>query len=63
MAAPPISWLQFAQQEIDRVFGDGYAAANPRLVASVVESATSDWAAATIRQCAQGRRCGLARRR
>jgi hypothetical protein len=49
MAAPPISRLQFAQQEIDRVFGDGYATAHPGIVAAVMQSAaTGDYAAQLI---------------
>ena len=41
----PISRLQFARDEIDRVFGSGYAAANPNVVASVMASAALDYAA------------------
>ena len=44
----PISRLQLARQEIDRTFGDGYAAANPELVAAVMQSAASDYAAQLI---------------
>jgi len=44
----PISRLQLARQEIDRVFGDGYAAAHPELAAVVVQTAASDWAAARL---------------
>jgi hypothetical protein len=46
MAADPISRLELARREIDRVFGDGHARAHPELVAVVVQSAASDWAAA-----------------
>jgi hypothetical protein len=48
MLPDPISRLQLAQQEIDKIFGAGYAAANPTLVAAVMASAASDWAAATV---------------
>jgi hypothetical protein len=44
----PISRLQLAQQEIDRVLGTGYAQEHPELVAVVVQSASSDWAAARL---------------
>ena len=44
----PISRLQFARDEIDRVFGDGYAAAHPDAVAAVMTSAATDFAALTI---------------
>jgi hypothetical protein len=33
----PISRLQLAQQEIDKVFGGGHAAAHPELVAAVLK--------------------------
>jgi hypothetical protein len=41
----PVSRLQFAQQEIDRVLGAGFAVAHPELVAIVVQTGASDWAA------------------
>jgi len=44
----PISRLQFARDEIDRVFGAGYAAAHPDVVSAVMISASLDWAATTI---------------
>ena len=44
----PMSRLQLAQTEIDRVFGAGFAQANPGLVAAVMTSAASDYAAAHI---------------
>jgi hypothetical protein len=54
----PISRLQLAQQEIDRVLGSGYAQRHPELVAVVVQTAASDWAAArlavAIERVAQG---------
>jgi hypothetical protein len=40
----PISRLQLAQQEIDRVLGGGYAREHPDVVAVVVQSASSDYA-------------------
>jgi 2-hydroxychromene-2-carboxylate isomerase len=48
MGTDPISRLQLARDEIDRVFGDGYAAANPDVLATVVQAASSDYAAQTI---------------
>ena len=44
----PISRLEVVRREIDRVFGDGYAAAHPDVVAAVVQSAASDWAATRL---------------
>jgi hypothetical protein len=44
----PISRLELAQRELDRVFGPDYARQHPELVASVVQSAASDWAAAHL---------------
>ena len=44
----PVSRLQLAQSEIDRVFGPGFAQANPALVAAVMSSAASDYAATCI---------------
>lgn len=44
----PISRLQFARNEVDRVFGAGYAAAHPEVVASVMTSAAIDYAAQVI---------------
>ena len=44
----PISRLAFARQEIDRVFGEGYAQTNPNVVAAVMESAALDFAAFAI---------------
>jgi hypothetical protein len=48
MAADPISRLEVVRREIDRVFGDGHAAAHPEVVVVVVQSAASDWAAARL---------------
>jgi hypothetical protein len=44
----PISRLQFARDEIDRVLGPGTAKANPELLAAVMASAATDFAALTI---------------
>jgi hypothetical protein len=46
--ADPISRLQIVQQEIDRVFGAGYAAEKPHLVIAVMNAASSDYAAQLI---------------
>jgi hypothetical protein len=46
--ADPVSRLQLAQQEIDRTFGPDYAREHPELVAVVVQSAASDYAALAI---------------
>ena len=40
--------LPQCRREIDRVFGDGYAAAHPDVVTAVVQSAASDWAATRL---------------
>ena len=37
----PISRLEVVQREVDRVFGDGHAAANPQLVAAVLAAASA----------------------
>jgi hypothetical protein len=45
MKAPmpdPISRLEFARHEVDRVFGEGYAGAPPDVVAVVTISASMD---------------------
>jgi hypothetical protein len=39
------SRLELARDEVDRVFGDGHAAAHPELVVAIVHAASSDWAA------------------
>jgi hypothetical protein len=44
----PISRLQFARDEIDRVFGDGYAATHPDVVSAVMLTAATDFAALTL---------------
>jgi hypothetical protein len=48
MPDDPISRLEFARQEVDRVFGQNYAAEHPDVVAAVMVSASLDWAAMTI---------------
>ena len=48
MSADPISRLEVCQREVDRVFGDGHAIADPQLVAAVLAAASSDWAAQLI---------------
>jgi hypothetical protein len=48
MLPDPVSRLELAQQEIDKTFGPNYAASHPELVAAVMASAASDWAAATV---------------
>jgi hypothetical protein len=44
----PISRLEFAQSEVDRVFGTGYASAHPDVVSAVMISASLDWAAERV---------------
>jgi hypothetical protein len=46
--ADPLSRLEFACSEIDRVLGPGTAKANPDLVAAVMQSAATDFAATAI---------------
>jgi hypothetical protein len=48
MADDPISRLQFAQCEIDRVFGRNFAKENPELVSAVMMAASMDFAALAI---------------
>jgi hypothetical protein len=48
MADDPISRLQFARDEIDRVFGDGYAADHPDVVTAVMLTAATDFAALAL---------------
>jgi hypothetical protein len=40
--------LQPRHEPVDRVFGDGHAAAHPELVVAIVHAASSDWAARVI---------------
>jgi hypothetical protein len=42
------SRLELARDEVDRVFGNGHAAAHPELVIAVVNAASSDWAASRL---------------
>jgi hypothetical protein len=42
------SRLELARDEVDRVFGDGYAAAHPQMVSAVMNTAATDWAARVI---------------
>ena len=44
----PISRLEFARQEIDRVFGSGHAEQHPEVVVAVMQTAASDWAASRV---------------
>jgi hypothetical protein len=53
MTSDPISRLQFARDEIDRVFGAGYAAAHPEVLVVVMQSAASDFAALAIARSLQ----------
>jgi hypothetical protein len=39
---------------IDRVFGDGHAAAHPELVVEVMNAASSDWAATRLAVASEG---------
>jgi hypothetical protein len=50
----PISRLRFARDEIDRVFGEGYAAQHPDVVASVMMSAAIDFHALSIARALEG---------
>ena len=42
------SRLELARDEVDRVFGEGYAAAHPQMVLAVMNTAATDWAARLI---------------
>ena len=44
----PISRLELARQEIDRVFGSGHAQQHPEVVVAVMQTAASDWAASRL---------------
>jgi hypothetical protein len=44
----PVSRLQLARDEINRIFGVGFAEQHPEVVVVVVQSAASDWAAARL---------------
>lgn len=41
-------YLRKAKEEIDSVFGEGYAANNPELVAAFLNAASADMGAATL---------------
>jgi hypothetical protein len=43
-----MSRLEFAREEIDRVLGAGFAGAHPEMVAIVMQTAASDWAASRL---------------
>jgi hypothetical protein len=60
MASDPVSRLQLAQAEVDRVFGSGYAQDHPEIVAVVVQSAASDYAALAIARAMQDIAAALA---
>ena len=42
------SRLELARDEVNRVFGEGYAAAHPQMVLAVMNTAATDWAARVI---------------
>ncbi|MGA7150687.1 MAG: hypothetical protein WBY84_04650, partial [Pseudolabrys sp.] len=44
----PISRLELARQEIDRVSGSGHARQHPEVVVAVMQTAASDWAASRL---------------
>jgi hypothetical protein len=48
------SRLELARDEIDRVFGEGHAAAHPELVIAVMNAASSDWAASRLAVASEG---------
>jgi hypothetical protein len=48
MSSNPISRLQLACAEIDKALGPGFAQQHPELVAVVVSTAASDWAASRL---------------
>jgi hypothetical protein len=56
----PIARLEFCRAEIDRVFGQNYAADHPDVVAAVMASAASDWAASRIAVAIEGVAVALA---
>jgi hypothetical protein len=49
----PVSRLQLSRQEIDGVLDDGYAAQHPEVVAAVMQSAASDFAACMVAKALQ----------
>ena len=44
----PISRLELAREEIDRMFGNGHARQHPEVVVAVMQTAASDWAASRL---------------
>ena len=44
----PISRVELAQRELDRVFGENYALNHPEVLAATVQSAALDFAALTV---------------
>jgi hypothetical protein len=51
---PRGSRLEVVRREIDRVFGDGHAAAHPERVVEVMNAASSDWAATRLAVASEG---------
>jgi hypothetical protein len=49
----PVSRLEFARDEIDRVFGHDYAVNHPEVVVAVMQTAASDFAALAIARAIQ----------
>jgi hypothetical protein len=56
----PVSRLAMVRQEIDRTFGEGFAAAHPELVAATMASAASDYMAVAIARSLQDIAAALA---
>ena len=44
----PVSRLEMVRSEVDRLFGDGFAAPHPELGAATMATGASDWAAARL---------------
>jgi hypothetical protein len=44
----PVSRLQLARDEINRIFGVGFAEQHPEVLVVVMQSAASDWAATRL---------------
>jgi hypothetical protein len=53
MSVDPISRVDLARREIDRILGDGYASAHPDVLAAVITSATADFATIHITRALQ----------
>jgi hypothetical protein len=58
----PSSYMRAAKHEIDEFFGDGYAAANPVLVAAYMQAAATEFAASTCARVQQTAVEGIAYR-